>query len=145
MPEVERGNQPTVSCVFCGIVSGTLASEIIFEDDRTMALLDIAPATAGHTLVVPKRHTGDLMSASLDDLAAVTRTTQAMAKLLDQRLRPDGLTVFQSNRSAGWQDVFHLHFHVVPRWKDDSLVRPWKGRPARADELRAVSAKLRGM
>ncbi len=87
----------------------------------TLAFLDIAPAAEGHALVVPKKHADDLLAASADDAIAVMRTAQIMARRLEETLHPDGMTLFQANRPAGWQDVFHLHLHVVPRWKDDQL------------------------
>lgn len=129
-------------CVFCKVLRGELPSTVVFEDEYTLAFLDIAPATDGHTLVVPKRHTEDLLSVSREDLAAVTRSTQAVARILDDRLRPDGLSIFQSNRTAGWQDVFHLHFHVVPRWVDDSLRLPWRSAPASSERTAEVAARL---
>lgn len=129
-------------CVFCKVLRGQLPSTVVFEDEHTLAFLDIAPATDGHTLVIPKTHTDDLLSVSPEDLAAVTRTTQTVARILDDRLSPDGLSVFQSNRDAGWQDVFHLHFHVVPRWADDSLRLPWRSTPASQERTAEVAAQL---
>ena len=129
-------------CVFCKVLRGQLPSTVVFEDEHTLAFLNIAPATDGHTLVIPKTHTEDLLSVSPEDLAAATRTTQTVARILDDRLSPDGLSVFQSNRAAGWQDVFHLHFHVVPRWTDDSLRLPWRSTPASHEQTAEVAAQL---
>ena len=129
-------------CVFCKVVRRQLPSTVVFEDEERLAFLDIAPATDGHTLVVPKRHTEDLLSVNTEDLAAVIRTTQTVARILDDRLHPDGLSIFQSNRAAGWQDVFHLHFHVVPRWTDDPLRLPWRTTPASAERTAEVAARL---
>jgi histidine triad (HIT) family protein len=135
---------PAADCVFCGIVAGTVAAHTVDEDDLTVAFLDINPAAEGHTLVVPKRHVDDLLGADEDTAAAVMRTATRVARLLDERLAPDGLTLFQANRSAGWQDVFHLHLHLVPRWAGDRLVRPWTSSPGRARDLAATAARLRG-
>lgn len=129
-------------CVFCRVVRGELPSTVVFEDEHTLAFLDIAPATDGHTLVVPKRHSRDLLSVGPEDLAALARTTQVVARLLDERLEPDGLSVFQSNRAAGWQDVFHLHVHVVPRWIGDSLRLPWRSEIATVQERSRVAGRL---
>lgn len=129
-------------CVFCRVLRGELPSTVVLEDERTLAFLDIAPATDGHTLVVPKLHTEDLFSVTPEDLSAVIRSTQAVARLLENRLQPDGLSLFQSNRAAGWQDVFHLHFHVVPRWTGDSLRLPWSGVPASAERTAQIAARL---
>lgn len=129
-------------CVFCRVLRGELPSTVVFEDEHTVAFLDIAPATDGHTLVVPRRHTEDLLSVTPEDLSAVIRSTQAVARILENRLQPDGFSLFQSNRAAGWQDVFHLHFHVVPRWTGDPLRLPWTGVPASAERTAQVAARL---
>ena len=129
-------------CVFCKVLRGQLPSIVVFEDEHTVAFLDIAPATDGHTLVITKTHTEDLLSVSPKDLAAVTRATQTVARILNDRLSPEGLTVFQSNRAAGWQDVFHLHFHVVPRWTDDALRLPWRSAPTSQERTAEVAARL---
>lgn len=130
-------------CVFCGIVQGTIPSHNIFEDDQTLAFLDINPAAAGHTLVVPKRHADNLFDIDADTAAAVMRAAKVVAATIDERLAPDGLTLVQTNRPAGWQDVFHLHIHLVPRWTGDRLTQPWEPRPAQPDELASIAQKLR--
>lgn len=129
-------------CVFCKVVRAELPSTVVFEDEHTLAFLDIAPANDGHTLVIPKVHTEDLLSVTPEDLAAVSHATQSVARILDDRLKPDGLSVFQSNRAAGWQDVFHLHFHVVPRWTQDSLRLPWRGKSPSGERTAEVAARL---
>jgi histidine triad (HIT) family protein len=117
---------PTPECVFCDIVAGRLHSEILFEDERTVAFLDNTAVMEGHTLVIPRRHAADIWTVSEDDAAAVMRTVHRMAGVLRDVLEPDGLTLFQANRPAGWQDVFHLHVHLVPRRDGDPLHRPWQ-------------------
>ena len=135
-------SQQLEDCVFCGIVAGNDPASVVYEDAHAMAFLDIAPATDGHTIVVPKRHADDLLSVNPDDLAALATATQIVARLLDDRLKPDGLTVFQANRAAGWQDVFHLHFHVVPRWKSDPLRLPWTSAPPSPERIATIAALL---
>ena len=130
-------------CVFCGIVRGDVPAHVVHEDDATMAFLDINPASVGHTLVVPRVHADDLMAAEAETAAAVMRGARAVALLLDRQLDNDGITLFQANRPAGWQDVFHLHVHVVPRWEGDDLVRPWTPRPASPEELRSTAERVR--
>jgi histidine triad (HIT) family protein len=115
---------------------------VVYEDTATMAFLDINPAAEGHTLVVPRVHADDVLDADADTAAAVMRGVREVALLLDRRLDPDGITVFQANRPAGWQDVFHLHVHVVPRWDGDDLVRPWTPRPATTEALASIAGRL---
>jgi histidine triad (HIT) family protein len=129
-------------CDFCRIVRGELAAEILFDDDTTLAFLDITAVMEGHTLVIPKRHVTDLWEASTADAVAVMRTTHLIARRIRDVLQPDGLTLFQANRDAGWQDVFHLHLHLVPRRAGDHLVRPWHADRADARSLAATRARL---
>ena len=135
-------SQQADRCVFCGIVDHDVPATVVYEDVHVLAFLDAAPATDGHTLVIPKNHAQDLLSVSPEDLAAVATASQVVAQLLDDRLRPDGFTVFQANGQAGWQDVFHLHFHVVPRWKGDPLRLPWKSEPASRQRIATIAARL---
>jgi histidine triad (HIT) family protein len=100
-------SQQSDDCVFCGIIAQKVPATVVYEDDHVLAFLDFAPATDGHTLVVPKNHAQDLLSVNSEDLAAVATASQAVARLLDDRLKPDGLTVFQANRQAGWLVVLH--------------------------------------
>jgi histidine triad (HIT) family protein len=129
-------------CAFCPIVARRLPAAVLFEDGRTMAFLDITAVTEGHTLVVPKRHTADLWEVSEVDAVAVMRTVRRMARRIREVLRPDGLTLFQANRAAGWQDVFHLHVHLVPRTVGDHLTRPWTARPVDLADLADTRRRL---
>lgn len=130
-------------CIFCQIVSGDAAAHVVADDDLTVAFLDQAQATPGHTLVVPRAHASDIWEISEPDLTAVTAMARRIARLLDERLEPDGLNLIQTNRPAGWQDVFHFHLHVVPRWFGDGLTPPW--RPVHPPEhvLAATADRLR--
>jgi histidine triad (HIT) family protein len=130
-------------CVFCAIVAGTSPSYRIAESDRAFAFLDISPATEGHTLVIPKRHAVDIWDLDPEDGRAVWSLGQEVAILLRERLHPDGMTLFQANASAGWQDVFHFHLHLVPRWHDDGLVKPWTIGAGDPDRLAVVAERLR--
>lgn len=132
------------ACIFCEIVAGRAPKHAVHEDDRTLAFLNISPATRGHTLVVPKRHWRNLLDADPEDLAAVARSGQVVARRLRERLGCDGISVFQSNEPAGWQTVFHYHVHVVPRHIGDPLRVPWHVGPAApSDALAKVAAQLR--
>jgi histidine triad (HIT) family protein len=133
----------TVSCIFCSIVNASAPAHVVYEDDTCVGLLDINPATPGHCLVVPRRHVDDIWDCDGDVFADVARAAHAVAALLRTRLEPEGITLFQANRRAGWQDVFHLHVHVVPRYADDGLVRPWTLSAGSSDSLATVAARLR--
>ena len=131
-----------VDCIFCEIVAGTASAHVVWEDPTTMAFLSIDPAAVGHTLVVPKRHASDLWDIDAAGIADVAQAVHAVAGVIRDRLDPEGLTLFQANRPAGWQDVFHLHVHVVPRATGDGLAPPWRSVPERQDRLEHIHALL---
>jgi histidine triad (HIT) family protein len=124
------------------MVAGRLATSIIYEDEHTLAFLDYTAATGGHTLVIPKVHAADLWTVSEDAAAAVMRTVHRVAARQREVLDPEGLTLFQANGAAGWQDVFHLHVHVVPRGDGDGLRRPWTAVPRPLAELEPMRRRL---
>jgi len=102
-------------CIFCKIVKGELPSFRVCEDEHTLVFLDLFPVTPGHTLVIPKQHASDLFEMDADTLAAVAATSLRVAHAIDEALAPDGLGVFQLNRAAAGQTVFHYHMHLMPR------------------------------
>jgi histidine triad (HIT) family protein len=130
-------------CIFCKIIAGEIPSHRIYEDERTVAFMDIAPGTRGHLLVIPKSHAKDILEIDPADLAAVAQSAQAMAKLVSERLGADGVNVINSCGAAAWQTVFHLHFHVIPRYSGDPLRLPWTPTPGDQDEIAAVAQELR--
>lgn len=136
---LHNGSMP---CVFCGIVAGVEPAHIVWDDTETMAFLAISPASPGHTLVVPKIHVEDIWAIEPDTFASVTQSVHAVSALIGERLRPDGLTLLQTNRPAGWQSVFHLHVHVVPRHVNDDLIQPWTEGHHDGAGLLAVGALL---
>ena len=125
-------------CIFCSIVVGELPAKKVLENKTCVAFLDIFPASKGHTLVIPKKHVIDIHHADAQIYADVAATAKEVADLLQSKLHSDGTTVFQMSREAGWQTVFHLHMHVIPRWHSDGLHKPWDIAPATEDELTEV-------
>lgn len=130
-------------CIFCKIVSGELPGQIVGEDERTIAFMDINPATRGHLLVIPRAHTRNLLGISPEDLGAVIATAQRMARRVDERLQPAGINLINSCGAAAWQTVFHFHVHVIPRYEDDPLKLPWVPGPGDPDEIATVAGELR--
>lgn len=129
-------------CIFCKIIEGSLPSHKVFENDDCYAFLDIFPAGRGHTLVIPKKHVKDIHEADADTYSKVASAAKEVADLLASKLESEGTTIFQMSREAGWQTVFHLHMHVIPRWKDDGLHKPWDIAPAADSDLREVLQQI---
>ena len=130
------------SCIFCKILAGELPATIVDEDERTIALMDIAPATRGHALVIPRTHSADLLSVDREDLNAVAVASQRLARRIRKRLRADGINLVNSCGAAAWQTVFHFHMHVIPRYEGDPLRLPWTPAPGDPEEIAAAAREL---
>lgn len=136
-------SQPEASCIFCAIVQGRAPAEIIYEDEATLAFMDINPANRGHSLIIPKPHVVDLSDIGAEAAAAVMRSAVHVARAIRETLHPDGLNLYHASGRAAFQSVFHFHVHIVPRWRGDSLSLPW--RPTRGDPaaISSVAAQIR--
>jgi histidine triad (HIT) family protein len=131
-------------CLFCKIVAGEIPGTIVAEDERTVAFMDINPATRGHALVVPRRHAANLGEIDDEDLAAVATAARRLAMRARDALGADGINLMNSWGSDAWQTVFHLHMHVIPRYAGDPLRLPWKPEPGDEGEIKAAAEALRG-
>ncbi len=130
-------------CIFCKIIAGELPARIIDQDEDTVAFMDIAPATRGHALVVPRRHASDLLEIDDDDLAATVRAAQRLAGRVKERLDADGVNLINSCGAAAWQTVFHFHIHLIPRYEGDLMRLPWTPAPGDPEQIAAVADELR--
>jgi histidine triad (HIT) family protein len=131
-------------CLFCGIVAGSIPSETIDSDERTVAFMDINPATPGHALVVPREHSADLLEIGPEDLTATILAAQRLSRRMEDVLEADGINLINACGAAAWQTVFHFHIHVVPRYEDDPLKLPWVPEPGDSKEIASVAQRLRG-
>ena len=132
-----------MGCIFCAIAKGEAPAEIVYEDQATLAFLDINPATLGHTLVIPKVHVRNIFDLDDETAAAAMRTATRVARGLRTALRPDGMNLMQANERAGFQSVFHFHFHLVPRWVGDGLRLPWKPQPGDSQAISETASRIR--
>ena len=108
-------------CIFCKIIKGEIQSQKIYEDEDTYAFLDINPSTKGHTLIIPKKHYENTLETPDEELSKIIKTTKALAKQIKQKLNADGINIMNANGKQAQQSVFHMHFHIVPRYKNDGL------------------------
>ena len=129
-------------CLFCKIVAGELPATIVAEDERTIAFMDINPATRGHALVIPRAHAADLHAIDPEDLEAVAVAAQRLATRARDNLGADGVNLLNSNGPAAWQTVLHFHVHVIPRYEGDPLRLPWVPGPGDMDEVKAAADEL---
>jgi histidine triad (HIT) family protein len=131
-------------CLFCKIVAGEIPATVVAEDERTVAFMDINPATRGHVLVIPRAHAPDLGAVPDEDLAAVALTAGRMARRAREVLEADGVNLMSSWGRDAWQTVFHFHVHVIPRYQGDPLQLPWTPAPGDEDEIASAGEAMRG-
>jgi histidine triad (HIT) family protein len=130
-------------CIFCKIVAGELPATVIDQDERTIAFMDINPATRGHALVIPREHARNLLEVDDADLAATFAAARRLASRITDRLGASGVNLLNACGSAAWQTVFHFHVHVIPRYDNDPLRLPWRPAPGDPDEISAAAEALR--
>jgi histidine triad (HIT) family protein len=133
---------PDPNCIFCKILAGDLPATIVDEDELTIAFMDIAPATRGHALVIPRVHAADLLSVGRRDLEAVAAACQRLASGAKERLGADGVNLINSCGAVAWQTVFHFHVHVIPRYDGDPLRLPWVPTAGDPREIAAAAQEL---
>lgn len=126
-------------CIFCKIAAGEIPSATVYEDDDFRAILDLAPAAKGHTLVIPKSHSDNLLSVEPDTAAKALKVISKTANAIKEALGCDGINVVQNNGEAAGQTVMHLHFHIIPRYKNDSVNIGWQPMKPSNEELAATA------
>ena len=107
--------------IFAKILRGEAPAYIVEEDAMSLTFMDLMPQSEGHTLIIPKESAQDILHVSSEALGHVIRQTQRVAKAVDEAFHPDGVMVAQLNRAPAGQTVFHLHFHVIPRWSGEAM------------------------
>lgn len=128
--------------IFAKILRDEVPSVKVYEDDKTLAFMDVMPQADGHTLVVSKEPAENLLELSPEGAAAMIKTTQKVAKAVKKGLDAPGLMIFQLNGRAAGQSVFHVHFHIVPRSQGIDLKLHARGMES-PDKLRAVAEKIK--
>lgn len=132
----------TDECIFCKIINGEIPSAKIYEDDDIIAFLDIQPVNPGHTLVVPKRHSADLMEMEDDVVSKVFTTAKKVSKAIIEAMDAKGINIGMNNRKAAGQLVLHSHVHLIPRFEDDGL-ELWQGGKYDEGQLDKTKDKIR--
>ncbi len=130
-------------CVFCKIVRGELPSFKVYEDEKTLAFLDIHPVNPGHTLVIPKaENTQNIFDVSPEDWLATTETARKVAHAVEKATGADGVNIMMNNRSNAGQVIDHPHIHVIPRYRGDGLTQ-WKHNDYNEGEAQSLEEKIR--
>ena len=130
-------------CVFCKIRDGQIPSTKVYEDERTLCIMDINPLNNGHCLVLTKAHVATIFDADSADLQAAIITAKRVATAQRAALKPDGLNMLQANGPAAFQSVPHFHLHLIPRWTNDGKGFDWKLVPGDRDRIAKASEQIR--
>jgi histidine triad (HIT) family protein len=132
------------SCVFCRIVAGEIPSTRVYEDEHTLAFMDLGQVNPGHVLVSVKKHAENLYELDEAQAAAVARASSRIAKAIREAFEPEGLSVYQANGKAAGQTVFHYHVHLLPRHAGDGMELVWPVKNPAREKLEEYAAKIRG-
>ena len=130
-------------CVFCKIIEGKIPAAKIYEDENTIAFLDIMPANKGHCLVIPKKHAATLIEMDESDLEAVVKAAKKVARALSLSFGNGSFNLVMNNGKEAGQVVHHAHLHLIPRFQKDRLRIKWSHLKYEGDEIREYAEKIR--
>ena len=114
------------NCIFCKILAGEIPSTAVYEDDDFKASLDVNPAARGHVIILPKNHAANIYELPDEDASKIMVVAKKIATAIEKAYHCDGVNILQNNGEAAGQTVFHLHVHVIPRFKGDTVNIGWK-------------------
>jgi len=130
-------------CVFCKIVAGQIPSTKVFEDEHTLAFMDLGQVNPGHVLVAVKKHAENLYALDDAQAAAVARASTRVARAIREAFKPEGLSVYQANGKAAGQTVFHYHVHLLPRHAGDGMQLTWPVKNPPREKLEDYAGRIR--
>lgn len=131
------------NCIFCKIAAGQIPSNTVYEDEDFRVILDIAPASKGHAIVLPKEHMADLLSADSNVTAKALPVIKKVANAIKTATGCEGVNILQNNGEAAGQTVFHLHFHIIPRVKGDNVIPSWNTLSYAENEAATIAENIR--
>ena len=132
------------NCIFCKLAAGDIPTNSLYEDDKFRVILDLAPATKGHALILPKDHFANLYEIPDETAGEVMRLAKKMAVVMTEKLGCDGFNLLQNNGEAAGQTVFHFHMHLIPRYAEDGKILEWDKLEMTQEELEAIKNTVTG-
>jgi len=131
-------------CIFCKLANGVFPTNFIYEDEDFKVILDANPATKGHSLILPKKHFKNILDADEEILKKIFPLAKKLSNKLIEVLKCDGVNVLQNNNKAAGQVVFHLHVHLIPRYKDEKEhLISWKPNKFSDEEMKNIAESLK--
>ncbi len=132
------------NCIFCKLAAGEIPTNTLYEDDKFRVILDLAPATKGHALILPKDHYANLYEIPDEVAGEVMCLAKKMAAIMTEKLGCDGFNLLQNNGEAGGQTVFHFHMHLIPRYREDGKILEWEKLEMTQEELEEIKNTVIG-
>ena len=129
-------------CIFCKIAQGEIPSKTIYEDEKFRVILDLAPVTKGHALILPKKHAINLFELSDETAAEAIVLAKKIAGKMREKLKCDGLNLLQNNGETAGQTIHHFHIHVIPRYEGDGQELGWVPNEATQEEIEMVRKEI---
>lgn len=129
--------------IFAKILRGEIPSARVYEDDQTLSFMDAFPQSRGHVLVIPKAPSRNILDTSQSELSNIMAKTQMIAKAVHTALKPDGIVITQFNGAPAGQTVFHLHFHIIPRYNSVEMSAHATGQMADLETLEALAQQIK--
>lgn len=134
---------PPGSCIFCRLIAGEIPSSRVYEDEHTLAFMDLGQVNPGHVLVAVRRHAATVLDITPEEAGAVMRTARRVAIAVKSAFDPPGMTLLQANGSEGDQTVFHFHMHVLPRHANDGVALAWPRKDPPRERIEDYAARIR--
>lgn len=130
-------------CIFCKIAGGDIPSNTIYENSEFKVIMDIAPATKGHVLIIPKEHFSDIYDIDAVTAGKLFQLATVVARALKEVLNCDGMNVLQNNGEIAGQTVFHFHMHLIPRYEGDTVTMKWEEHPMEDVDMEQLRQDIR--
>ena len=130
------------NCIFCKIANGEIPSKTLYEDEEFRVILDLAPVTKGHALILPKSHFKNLYELPDETAQKVMKLAKKMATTMTEKLECDGFNLLQNNNEIAGQTIFHFHMHLIPRYENDNQKITMKPMEMTQDELEAIKNQI---
>ena len=130
------------NCIFCKIIAGEIPSATVYEDEEFKAIMDISPAAKGHIVLLPKKHSKNLLDVEDDIASKALLVARQLTNAMQKELSCDGINLLQNNGEAAGQTVFHLHFHLIPRYREDAVRITWEHGTYAEGEAAELAVKI---
>lgn len=131
------------NCIFCKIANGEIPSATVYEDENFRAILDLSPASKGHTIILPKNHFKDVCELDEQTAAAVLPVAARIGAAMKASLGCTGFNLVQNNGTSAGQTVFHFHMHVIPRYENGPAMVSWVQNSSESEELQQIAAQIK--